>query len=64
MRLLLERSRSRASAYPRRMSSQEPFVADAELQELARLMGERLERGFILSSFASELAGKAQRDEL
>jgi len=46
------------------MSSQEPVVADAESQELARLMGERIERGFILSSFASELAGKAQRDEL
>lgn len=64
MRLQRELSRSRASAYPQGMSSQEPVVADAESQELARLMGERLERGFILSSFASELVGKAQRDEL
>ena len=64
MRLQRERSRERANAYPQGMSSQEPVVVDAESQELARLMGERLERGFILSSFASELAGKAQRDEL
>ena len=46
------------------MSSQEPVAADAESLELARLMGERLEQGFVLSSFASELAGKAQSDEL
>ena len=46
------------------MSSHEQVALDAESRELARRMGERLEQGFALSSFASELAGKAQRDEV
>ena len=58
---------ARASALARilkGMSSHEQVALDAESRELARLMGERLEQGFALSSFASELAGKAQRDEV
>jgi hypothetical protein len=46
------------------MSSQDSVAVNTESSELARLMGERLEQGFALSSFASELAGKAQRDEV
>ena len=46
------------------MSSHEQVAIDAESRELARLMGERLEQGFALSAFASELAGKAQHDEV
>lgn len=45
------------------MNGPESDAGETESEELAKLMGQRMELGFALSTFASELRGKAQPDE-
>lgn len=45
------------------MNDHEPDAGEVDSEELVGLMGQRLELGFALSAFASELRGKAQPEE-
>ena len=45
------------------MNGQDSDAGETESEALAKLMGQRMELGFALSAFASELQGKAQHDE-